>query len=71
MYFDELKLDMTVDIKPAVINKEKMVAFAHDYDNSVACRRGICKEYSVWKIDCTRRDVFYVGKFIEYNICDS
>ena len=33
MYFDELKLGMTVDIKPAVINKEKMIAFAHDYDN--------------------------------------
>ena len=33
MYFDELKFGMTVDIKPAVINKEKMIAFAHDYDN--------------------------------------
>ena len=33
MYFDELKFSMTVDIKPAVISKEKMIAFAHDYDN--------------------------------------
>ena len=33
MYFDELKIGMTVDIKPAVISKEKMIAFAHDYDN--------------------------------------
>ena len=33
MYFDELKFGMTVDIKPAVISKEKMIAFAHDYDN--------------------------------------
>ena len=33
MYFDELKIGMTVDIEPAVINKEKMIAFAHDYDN--------------------------------------
>ena len=33
MYFDELKFGMTVDIKPAVIKKEKMIAFAHDYDN--------------------------------------
>ena len=33
MYFDELKLGMAVDIKPVVINKEKMIAFAHDYDN--------------------------------------
>ena len=33
MYFDELKIGMTVDIKPAVIKKEKMIAFAHDYDN--------------------------------------
>ena len=32
MYFDELKIGMTVDIAPAVIKKEKMVAFAHDYD---------------------------------------
>lgn len=33
MYFDELELGMTVDISPAVIEKEKMVAFARDYDN--------------------------------------
>ena len=32
MYFDELKLGMTVDIEPVVIKKEKMMAFAHDYD---------------------------------------
>ena len=33
MYFDDLKIGMTVDTAPAVIEKEKMVAFAHDYDN--------------------------------------
>lgn len=33
MYFDELKVGMSVDIAPAVIEKEKMVAFARDYDN--------------------------------------
>ncbi len=33
MYFDDLKVGMTVDIAPAVIAKEKMLAFAHDYDN--------------------------------------
>ena len=33
MYFDELKIGMTVDIAPAVIEKEKMMAFARDYDN--------------------------------------
>ena len=33
MYFDDLKFGVTVDIKPAAINKEKMIAFAHDYDN--------------------------------------
>ncbi len=33
MYFDELKLGMTVDTAPAVIEKEKMLAFARDYDN--------------------------------------
>jgi len=33
MYFEELKLGMTVDTAPAVIEKEKMVAFARDYDN--------------------------------------
>ena len=33
MYFDELELGMSVDIAPAVIEKEKMVAFARDYDN--------------------------------------
>ena len=33
MYFDEIKLGMTVEIPPAVIEKEKMMAFAKDYDN--------------------------------------
>ena len=33
MYFDELKLGMTVEIAPATIEKEKMLAFARDYDN--------------------------------------
>ena len=32
MYFDELKLGMSVDIAPAFIEKEKMVTFAKDYD---------------------------------------
>ncbi len=33
MYFDEIQLGMATDIAPAVIKKEKMVAFARDYDN--------------------------------------
>ena len=33
MFFDELKTGMMVDIKPAIIKKEKMMAFARDYDN--------------------------------------
>ena len=33
MYFDELKLGMAVDTDPVVIKKEKMIAFANDYDN--------------------------------------
>lgn len=33
MYFDELTLGMTVETAPAVIQKEKMMAFAYDYDN--------------------------------------
>ena len=33
MYFEELSLGMTVNTAPAVIEKEKMVAFARDYDN--------------------------------------
>lgn len=33
MYFDELKLGMTVATAPAVIEKEKMMDFARDYDN--------------------------------------
>lgn len=32
MYFDELKIGMTVSTAPAVIEKEKMLAFARDYD---------------------------------------
>lgn len=33
MYFEELSLGMTVNTAPAVIEKEKMIAFARDYDN--------------------------------------
>ena len=33
MYFDDLKLGMTVEIAPAVIEKQKMMDFAHTYDN--------------------------------------
>ena len=33
MYFDELKVGMSVDIPAATIKKEKMIAFAEDYDN--------------------------------------
>ena len=33
MYFDELKIGMTVDIQSAVIEKEKMIDFARTYDN--------------------------------------
>ena len=33
MYFDDLKLGMTVQIPPAVIEKEKMLQFAHTYDH--------------------------------------
>ena len=32
MYFDDIKIGMTVEIAPAVIHKDKMVAFARDYD---------------------------------------
>ena len=33
MYFEDLKVGMTVEIAPAIIEKEKMMAFARDYDN--------------------------------------
>ena len=33
MYFDDLKIGITVEIPSAVIEKEKMMAFARDYDN--------------------------------------
>ena len=33
MYFDDLRLGMSVDTAPAVIKKEKMMEFARDYDN--------------------------------------
>ena len=33
MYFDDLQVGMTLTIAPAVIEKEKMVAFAREYDN--------------------------------------
>ena len=33
MYFDDLKIGMTVETERTVITKEKMMAFAYDYDN--------------------------------------
>ena len=33
MYFDDMKIGMAVEIAPARIEKEKMIAFAKDYDN--------------------------------------
>ena len=33
MYFDDIKIGMSVEIAPALIRKEKMVEFARDYDN--------------------------------------
>ena len=33
MYFDDLKVGMTVQIEPAFIEKEKMMDFARTYDN--------------------------------------
>ena len=32
MYFDDLKVGMAVDTAPVLIEKEKMMAFARDYD---------------------------------------
>jgi len=33
MYFNDLKLGMSVEIAPVVIEKKKMMEFAHTYDN--------------------------------------
>ena len=33
MYFDDIQLGMTVEIPPAVIEREKMLDFARLYDN--------------------------------------
>ena len=33
MFFDDLKVGMTVQIAPTVIEKDKMLAFARTYDN--------------------------------------
>ena len=33
MYFEDIKLGMTAEIAPALIEKEKMLAFAKTYDN--------------------------------------
>ena len=33
MFFDDLRLGMEEELSPAVIDKEKMIAFAKEYDN--------------------------------------
>lgn len=32
MFFDDIRLGMTVDVAPVTIEKEKMLDFAHNYD---------------------------------------
>ena len=39
MYFDDLKIGMSVDTEPTTIKKDKMIAFAKDYDNIPLLRR--------------------------------
>ena len=33
MYFDDLKIGMSTDLDPVTIDKDKMIAFAKEYDN--------------------------------------
>ena len=33
MYFEDIKKGMKIELEPAVIDKEKMLSFARDYDN--------------------------------------
>ena len=33
MYFEDIKINTVVELAPAVIEKEKMIAFAKEYDN--------------------------------------
>ena len=33
MYFDDLKVGMSADLDPVTIDKDKMIAFAKEYDN--------------------------------------
>lgn len=62
MYFDDIKLGMTVEIAPAVIEKEKMLSFARDYDNiPLHTDEEYAKKDALWQTDCSRCDVLYVG----------
>lgn len=33
MFFEDIKIGMAVDVSPVTVEKEKMIAFAMDYDN--------------------------------------
>ena len=33
MYFEDIKINTVIELAPAVIEKEKMIAFAKEYDN--------------------------------------
>ena len=35
MYFDDIRIGMTADIPPVVIEKEKMLSFARDYEKQI------------------------------------
>ena len=58
MYFEDLKLDMTVQIAPAVIEKDKMLEFARQYDN-IPLHTDEAYADGLWWIDRARCDVIY------------
>ena len=61
MYFEDIKLGMAVNIAPAVIKKEKMMAFAHEYDNiPLHTDEEYAKKITLWKAHRSGCYVLYV-----------
>ena len=62
MYFEDIQLGMTVDIDATVIEKQKMLDFAHTYDPlPLHTDEEYAKQSPFGKLIAPRCDVLYVG----------
>ena len=63
MYFEDIKLGLTMDIAPAIIEKQKMIDFARLYDNIPLHTD---EEYAKTTIKRRRKPSFIFERIIQF-----